>query len=447
MFIKFEFGNFRSFRDSQMFGMEAMPLRTNDNGLNEANVFQESGIRMLKTKAIYGGNASGKSNLAKAIAAFQMMVSRSVAEENLPAQIWNDRFQLITDWDEKPVFFQYIFLFDDTIYRYGFQILESIISYEWLYAGSHGQEIELFMRNPDGLSVNQNEFPAAGQFVRLHDQRNSELFRKDALYLTAAALSGNKLLGKLRNEIRNIRCVHGIDDESAVKYAMNSFINGSEERKKILVDLMAAADTGIEDLKVDELPEHLIDQRLKSAMGERSDQKVVSLFSFHSVFDWEGKRKQTKKVPFGEWESEGTGKFFGIGALVLDSLVNARPIVIDEFDARVHPNLSLKIVELFQGEKTNPHHAQLIFVTHDTGLLRRADLRRDQICLVNKDDYGVSSAVTLIEFKGVRKDASYEKEYLNGTYTGIPCLDKIGRVVVSATKDDGLQKTEESRGE
>jgi len=422
--------------------MEAMPLRPNDSGLDEGNVFEESGVRMLKTKAIYGGNASGKSNLAKAIAAFQMMVGRSVAEENLPAQLWNDRFQLITDWDEKPVFFQYIFLCEGMIYRYGFQILNSIIAYEWLYAGSRGDETELFMRNPNGLSVNHNGFPAADQFVRLHDQENSELFRKDALYLTAAALSGNKLVGKLRTKIRNITSVHGIEDDNAVQYAMSSFINGPEERKKMLVELIAAADTGIEDLKVDELPEHMIDQRLKNAAGDRNEQKVFSLFSFHSVFDWEGKRKQTKRVPFGEWESEGTGKFFGIGALVLDSLAAGRPLVIDEFDARLHPNLSLKIVELFQDKKSNPHNAQLIFVTHDTGLLRRADLRRDQICFVNKDVYGVSSALTLIEFKGVRKDASYEKEYLNGTYTGVPYLDKIGQVVTSAIKSHGLQKTE-----
>jgi AAA15 family ATPase/GTPase len=100
----------------------------------------------------------------------------------------------------------------------------------------------------------------------------------------------------------------------------------------------------------------------------------------------------------------------------------------------------LKLVELFQEEKTNPHQAQLIFITHDSGLLRRADLRRDQICFVNKDRYGVSSAVNLVEFKGVRKDASYDKEYLNGTYTGIPYLDRIGQVVVASNENDGLQE-------
>ena len=442
MFIKFEFGNFRSFRDKQKFSMEAMPLRPNDNGLSENNVFQEENLRLLKTKAVYGGNASGKSNLAKAIAAFQRMVSRSVAVENLPAEIWNDRFQLITDWDDQPVFFQYFFALDENIYRYGFQIKENTILYEWLFVSSNGHEIEYFMRSPNGLDVSYKEFPAAEYLMQQHEQPDSELFRSDSLYLTAAALNGNRQLAKLRTEIRNIMSVHGVYDTSAMQYAMSGFINGPEVKKKALLDLLAAADTGIEDLVFDELPDHLIDNKLKQEIGEKSDQKVVSLFSFHSVFDGEGKRNRTKVVPFGEWESEGTAKLFGIGALVLDALANGRPIVVDEFDARLHPNLSLKIVELFQDEKTNPDHAQLIFVTHDSGLLRRAELRRDQICLINKDSYGVSTAVNLVEFKGVRKDASYEKEYLNGTYTGIPYLEKVSQVVYSANKKNGLQKTE-----
>ena len=442
MFIKFEFGNFRSFRDKQNFSMEAMPLRPNDNGLSENNIFYADGLRLLKTKAVFGGNASGKSNLAKAIAAFQMMVSRSVAVENLPTEIWEDRFQLVTDWDDQPIFFQYFFALDQQIYRYGFQILESTITYEWLYGGVKGNEIEYFMRSPTGLSVNEQKIPTADYFIQQHKQLDSELFRNDSLYLTAAALNGNRLLAKLRIEIRNIMSVHGVYDASAMQYAMSNFINGPEEKKKALVSLLTAADTGIEDIVLDELPDHLIDIKLKQEMADKNDHKIVSLFSSHSVFDWEGKRSRTKVVPFAAWESEGTAKLFGIGALVLDSLADGRPIVIDEFDARLHPNLSLKIVELYQDEKANPNHAQLIFVTHDSGLLRRAELRRDQICLVNKDSYGVSSAVNLVEFKGVRKDASYEKEYLNGTYTGIPYLDKINQVVHSATKTHGLQETE-----
>jgi uncharacterized protein len=442
MFINFEFGNFRSFRDLQKFSLEATPLRPNDNGLEEGNVLVSEGIRFLKTKAILGANASGKSNLAKAISAFQLMVSRSVVQEGLSKKIWNDRFQLISDWDNQPVFFQYNFLFDGTIYRYGFQLLDGFVSYEWLYSGSKGNEKEYFMRTPDGLSLNHHDIAIASLFTDPDNEQQNELYRKDALFLTAAALNGDRFLSKLRIEIRNIITVDGIYGDSAIGYAMKNFIDGPPEKKKALIELLAAADTGIEDLSVDELPDHLVDRHMKKVLAEQKDSSFVGLFSYHAVFDWEGKRLQNKAVPFNEWESQGTEKFFGIGALVLDALGDGRVIVIDEFDARLHPNLSLKIVELFQEEKTNPKGAQLIFVTHDTSLLRRASLRRDQICLVNKDDYGISTAVNVVEFKGVRKDASYDKEYLNGAYSGIPYLDKIGRVVTNSNNYHGLQETE-----
>ena len=105
MFIEFQVGNFRSFRDINKLSLQASPLRPNDSGLEENNVFESSGFRLLKSKAIYGGNASGKSNLAKAIGAFTIMVSKSVSQEGIPKLIWDDRYKLISVWDSQPVFF------------------------------------------------------------------------------------------------------------------------------------------------------------------------------------------------------------------------------------------------------------------------------------------------------------------------------------------------------
>lgn len=437
MFISFNFGNFRSFRDLQQFSLEASTLRPNDSGLNEDNVMQVEGIRLLRTKAIFGANGSGKSNLAKAISAFQMMVSRSVAEEHLPKTIWNDRFQLINNWDAEPVFFQLVFFVDGDIYRYGFQVLESIISYEWLYRLNGKKELQHLMRSPENLEADT----LVGVESLLHRSEGSvnELFRPDSLYLTAAALNGNSLCAKIRRVIQGMICVDGIYDESAIQYAIRNFINGPDEKRQRLAELINAADTGITDLLFDVMPTELIDHSLKNLQGEDRKGKVMTVFSTHQVYDWDGKSVGTKNVPFGEWESEGSGKLLGIGALVLDALAYGRPLVIDEFDARFHPNLTLKIVRLFQKKRTNPNNAQLIFVTHDAGLLRRAKLRRDQICLINKDEYGISRISTLIEFKGVRKDASYEKEYLNGSYTAVPYLDRMDRTI--ERYQDDLSKT------
>jgi len=432
MFIEFQIGNFRSFRDIQRFSLQASPLRPNDSGLQEDNVFENSGFRLLKSKAIFGSNASGKSNLGKAFGAFTLMVSKSVSSEDIPKMIWDERFKLITEWDMQPVFFQYTFLSEGKVFRYGFQILDAKVSYEWLFGGEKNFEKEYFMRNPVGLQVNEKQFKGSELFLEQVKKGNNELFRPDSLFLTAAALNGNKLATKLRDIIRGIITVDGVNDGDALLYAIQVLEKGTEEEKSSIKKLLNAADTGIEDLEVVEFQEGRSKKQLpkKSQDAINDNSKVLKgLFSLHSRYNENGDFYDKISVPFGEWESEGTGKLLSIGALVLEALNNGRTLIVDEFDARFHSNLTLKILELFHDKSSNPKNAQLIFVTHDTGLLRRAKLRRDQICFVNKDSYGLSSIRTLIEYKGVRKDASYEKEYLNGNYSAIPSLDKIDRVI------------------
>lgn len=438
MFIEFQFGNFRSFRDINKFSMEAAPLRPNDHGLEEGNVFVHEDLRLLRTKAIYGSNASGKSNLTKVISAFCFLVNYSVAHEQVPKRIWNDRFKLLVDWDDQPMFFQYAFSSKEYIYRYGFEILENEILTEWLYATGSPGEVEYFFREGMGLRINKEVFKEADFFVQQATDRSNELFRNDSLFLTAAGLSGNKLLSEIRNEIRYVRSIDGINDESALLYAMNRLINGSVSEKSAINDLLKSADTNIEALELRKIVANPGPNNENISTQKDIDNSTLGLFSSHIRYDENGRKVDNIIVPFGEWESEGTAKLFGIGSVVLASLREGRTLIIDEFDARFHPNLTLKIVELFQDSKTNPLNAQLIFATHDTGLLKRANLRRDQICLVNKDSYGISSLTTLIEFKGVRKDASYEKEYLNGTYSAVPFLDELDSVVMKNNAPDGI---------
>ncbi len=442
MFIEFQVGNFRSFRDIQKFTMQAAPLRTNDSGDEESNVFISSDFRLLKSKAIYGSNASGKSNLINALSAFCHMVVKSVSEEGLPKNIWDDSFKLITDWDSEPVFFQYIFLREGFTYRYGFQILGEKITYEWLFEGEKENEKEFFMRTPHDFDINEENFSGAKDFKSQASRTDNELFRDDSLFLTGAALSGNHIAANIRNEIKSLIIIDGIKDTAAIQFGMHKLLAGTEEEKKAIKSLLNAADTGIEDLElIDEIDYDFKNHPLQVAEPPTDKvwiKKASSLFSSHIRYDDNGQMKDRISVPFGKWESEGTSKLFSVGALVLESLKNNRTLIIDEFDARFHPNLTLKIVELYNSPKTNPHNAQIIFVTHDTGLLRRAELRRDQICLVNKDKYGMSTLSTLVEFKGVRKDASYEKEYLNGNYEAVPFLGKMDSVVTQNLEDDRL---------
>ena len=445
MFIEFQVANFRSFRDLQKFSMQASPLRTNDGGLEENNVFKSYDLRLLKTKAIYGGNASGKSNFIKALSAFCHIVNKSVSEENFTQVIWENRFQLISDWDEEPVFFQLTFLHNEKVYRYGFQILRSKIVYEWLFAQKGNTEEECFMRSSNDFKISKEVFGGSGELMMEQAlSGNNELFRTDSLFLTAGALSANKLLTNLRNEIKNIGIIDGISDEVASEIGMFYLQKGSSEQKRALKNLISSADTGIEDLEMEEVEDDNVRKQFFDespySTGDIHNFKLRKLISFHSIYDENGHFKNKLRVSFRQWESEGTAKLFGIGALILEKLHSGTTLAIDEFDARFHPNLTLKIVNLFNHKKTNPLNAQLIFVTHDTGLLRRAELRRDQICFVDKDKYGISTMKTLIEFTGVRKDASYEKEYLNGSYGAVPFLDEMDWLITQNLKQ-GLHRS------
>ncbi|MBK7410268.1 MAG: ATP-binding protein [Saprospirales bacterium] len=119
-------------------------------------------------------------------------------------------------------------------------------------------------------------------------------------------------------------------------------------------------------------------------------------------------------------EAEGTKKLFHLSPLLFSVLKKGSILFIDELDARMHPKLTRKVVELFHSETTNPNNAQLIFVTHDSNLLDAHLLRRDQISFAKKDKQGATELYSLVEYKGVRNDASYEKDYLLGKYEAIP---------------------------
>lgn len=433
MLLEFSFANYRSFRDMQRFTMQAAPKRANDSGLDEANTFDTNGIRALKTKGIYGQNASGKSNILKAFAALISMVNKSVADEALSAQIWNDRFKLLVDWDNQPMFFQIIFTNAEKTYRYGFQIKNGVVDAEWLFLRGTSQETLFFLRSTEnGINVS-NEFHGASDFVNLSSSGNHEIFRKDSLFLTGAALMGNLQAIEVRDAIRAIYIMNGISDRIFRERTKNILEVGTELDKNVLLELMKAAETGTQTLTIEK------QNRENEHANELSDRKIIS---GKNRYNEDGEKVDVVSGYLDSWESAGTQKWLYTSTAMIGALLYGRTLIIDEFDARFHPNLTLKIVNLFNNPKTNPKNAQLIFATHDTGLLRRAKFRRDQICFVDKDKYGVSSLKTLIEYKGVRKDESYEKEYLEGSYGAVAYLDDIDTVIADFIKhNDGIPET------
>jgi hypothetical protein len=232
-----------------------------------------------------------------------------------------------------------------------------------------------------------------------------------------ASFGFGKLSKQIVNSISSISIISGLGHHGM--YGLAGASLNDAVKKKFILDFLKKADLGIDDLysldlKGGDLPEE---------MGEEVKQDLKKgkiIISSRKKFD--GKLKPIGKCDFsfGFQESEGTRKMFELSPFIYRALKEGNPLVIDEFDARFHPLLTKKIVQLFNSKANKS--SQLIFTTHDTNLLSSELLRRDQIDFVEKDKYGASHLYTLVEIKGVRNDASFEKDYIQGKYGAIPFL-------------------------
>ena len=175
--------------------------------------------------------------------------------------------------------------------------------------------------------------------------------------------------------------------------------------KQRIVEFSRYADLGIENI-------------------EKIDNAIVST---HTQYDEEGHEVKTITFPFRKNESEGTIKYFSLAYPIIDALDNGKRLIIDEFDSKMHPLLTCRIIALFNSKETNPQNAQLIFTTHDTNLLSANIFRRDQVWFTQKDRYGATELYSLAEYK-VRNDASFEKDYLSGKYGAIPIVGDLTRL-------------------
>ena len=148
----------------------------------------------------------------------------------------------------------------------------------------------------------------------------------------------------------------------------------------------------------------------------------------HPTFDEEGNAGVAEEFDLSENESDGSQKLFALAGPIWRALKEGTIMVIDEFDARLHPLMSQAIVKVFNSREANPNHAQLIIATHDTSLLDRRFFRRDQVWFVEKDRRGATQLYSLAEFR-VRNDASYGRDYIRGMYGAVPYVGDLERIM------------------
>jgi uncharacterized protein len=420
MLIEFSVGNYRSFQETVTFSMVAANLVAKHKHIDEQNVIPvAAGFSLLRSAAIYGANASGKSNLAKAMDFMQKFMVNSSRETQSTDEIPYEPFRLSTETENQPSFFELVFLMAGQRYRYGFEVDQHQIVSEWLFYVPKARETKLFERDREVIQASK-AFEADGIAPRT---------RRNALFLSVAAQFNVKIAENILTWLtQKIRIISGLQDDSHAAYTMNCLLE-HKNRDEIL-ELIKRLDLGISDLEVKpqlSLPEEM-PENLKRLIIRGKLSKASAITTLHHKFDAEGKAQATERFDLHQHESEGTQKVFALAGLLVDTLKEGKVLIIDELDARLHPLMTLEIVRLFNSTEANPHQAQLVFMTHDTNLLDNQLFRRDQIWFTEKDRYGATHLYSLAEYK-VRNDAAFENDYIKGRYGAIPYIQNRDVVV------------------
>lgn len=425
MIEEFSFGNFWSFKDIQTLNMTAAKIKSKNTELDQINIFPiNKDIDLLKAKAIYGANASGKSNVIKALVTFIRIIKDSVKEERALGLI--DSFQLSTETEDKPTFFQLIFRIGKTRYRYGFEADDKSIKSEWLFSTPNKREQALFIREDKSIvDINQTHFKEGVMYQKLFENSKDPIFTETSLFLTHLSSTGfGKLSKEIIKTISAISIISGLGHRGMYGVAGDSLSDSI--KKKFILNFLKNADIGIDDLDTVEIANENLPDNIEDEVKEDLKKGKI-IVSSRTKFNADLKSEGNCDFSFGMQESEGTKKMFELSPFIYRSLKEGTPLFIDEFDSRFHPLLTKKIVELYNS--TENKKSQLIFTTHDTNLLSSDLLRRDQIDFVEKDKYGASHLYTLVEIKGVRNDASFEKDYIQGKYGAIPFLGDFANLM------------------
>ncbi|MEH1858160.1 MAG: ATP-binding protein [Nostoc sp.] len=386
--------------------------------LDDNNVFAvDDDLKLLKSAAIYGANASGKSNLAKALSFMKWFMINSSKDTQSTEKIGVEPFELSTETEVQPSFFEIVFLLNGKKYRYGFEANQKRIISEWLSYVPKTNKTALFERVSEGnsrkLKYLSKKFKAEGIYPKT---------RSNALFLSVAAQFNVEIAERILDWLtKKVNIVSGLNDQVHLIHTVSYLAKNNDNRSEI-IQLIKQLDLGIKQIRIKQAEIIPIEQSSYHFKTESS------IKTGHQKFDKKGNYVSTKFFDLENQESEGTKKIISIAGLLVDTLKYGKVLIFDELDARLHPLISKAIVKLFNSRKTNYNNAQLIFMTDDTNLLSNKIFRRDQIWFTEKNKYGATDLYSLVEYK-IRNDASFESDYIKGRYGAIPFIGDLSQLL------------------
>jgi predicted ATPase len=418
MLLEFRVRNYRSFRDEQTLSLVAGP-GDEHAGTHTMPVPGSEGDRAVRVAALYGANASGKTNLLLAVKAMREAVVRSaVGAQRGDAIAAAEPFRLSEATRTAPTRFEATFVVEAVEYTYGFEATRAHVRREWLHSYPRGRRRRWFERTRDSeTGTDAYDF---GESMRGEKQQIATATRANALFLSTAAQLNNDSIGPVFDWFRDrVTFLEG----RAVATDATLRMCADDETREAVARLMQAADVGIQHLIYSDAPPPDLERALELMQNLINDDAELSEFSFLDEFRsisflHGGEDGAVQPFDLGD-ESHGTQQLFALAGPLLSALAGGHVLLVDELDASLHPRMVEEVIDLFNDPEANPKGAQLVCNLHDTTPFDRATLRRDQIWLTEKFADGASELVALLEY-APRKDEALEKRYRQGRYGGVP---------------------------
>lgn len=426
MLVNFRFKNCRSFYEETELSMEAVK----DSEHREINTFsvddnllKGSNNELLKSAVIFGGNASGKTNILKALAYMKNVLLMSASQYPI---VGNNEFFAFYDYarDEESIY-EVEIIQNGSYYRYGFSLLKGFVKSEWLYRRK--ERLTLVFKREDNTLEITGLPKQASKLINISPY---------TLFLSVSnnfQLDINPYMVDVMQWFSNLLIVFENDANILDIYTLE---NGKYREQALKI--LKLADIGIRDIRVkkdkianvtdfnDMLRINAQMQINPVGMGQLKQEEKnlynLDLETFFDVYNRNGEVSNSIDILLYKnagFNSDGTARLLCYLGWVLAALYQGRVIVIDEIDAKLHFLVADYLLRLFNSIDKNPKNAQLVCTAHNV-MLMDEDLRRDQIFFTSKDKYGESQLVCLSDFNNVRKNDLFSKKYLAGFYAGLP---------------------------
>ncbi len=381
MILELRLSNIFSLRDEITLDLQAAKIQTKKGRELEGNLFHVGDEQLLKSVAIFGANASGKSNIIKAIRACIEMI-RSSHNHNEDTTFGFHPFKF-EGYDQKPSTFYVRFMIEGIEYEYSFSMTQQEILTEQLYFYPNGRKSLIFSRD-ESKGPDKKDIYDFKQVLKRPMDVAANTSRKTLFISRASQMDRDIAKQIFRFFCDDIILDYNIPFNTSIEQMLNS-------QKEQLLDVLRTADSDIVDIR-----------------HQGNVIKTYHRYNPNVAFDFETE------------ESEGTKTLFRMMLSMINIIRKGKVLFIDEIDTSLHTQLVEYIIGMFNSSQ----NSQLVYTTHNTHLLNTDLQRRDQVYFVNKRENGSSDLYSLFDFKDFRDTLDMEKAYLQGRFDAIPYLSK-----------------------